>query len=250
MLAAREALCHSCSMNSHATAVSGAFPGRRRQTDSLIIAVLNQKGGVGKSMLAMGLCQNSARSGGRSLGVDVDPQATMYTFTRLMDNPGYDVVHETNAAELTTIKQLRNYDEIVADAPGSLEGRDVLDEVLEHADYALIPYDNEPESLEPTLTTVKKVQAAGKLYGVVVTKVDPQWSAGIVAEAWETLEEEGVHHLQSHVLKYRAWPDSLKNGVPITRYNARYAPKIRDCISSVHTEIHLEISRVAPRAGA
>ncbi|HEY1700977.1 MAG TPA: ParA family protein [Trebonia sp.] len=233
----------------NATAPSGAYPSAARQTDSNIIAVLNQKGGVGKSMLTMSLCQNGARSGARQLAVDVDPQGTTYSFSRLMDNPGYDFVHETDATELTKIQQLRNYDEIIVDSPGSLEGRDVLQEILKRATYVLIPYDNEVESMEPTLTTAQVVKASGKPYGVVVTKVDPRRSDTFVKEAWELLDGEGIHHLHSFVLLYTVWRDSLKAGVPITRFNARYAPRIRDCVSAVHTEIHLELSRIAP-AGA
>ena len=34
-------------MTTNATALSGALPGNARQTDSYVIAVMNQKGGVG-----------------------------------------------------------------------------------------------------------------------------------------------------------------------------------------------------------
>jgi chromosome partitioning protein len=242
-------MCDSCGMTSPATASSGAYPGTARQTDSYVIAVMNQKGGVGKSMTVLSLAAHTAKSNGRALAVDVDPQGTTYDMTQLMDNPGYDVVHELDPAELTRIRQLRDWDTILVDCPGSLEGRDVLDEVLRRSTYVVIPYDHEPESVGPTLLTAQKAQAAGIPYGVVVTKVDPRLGEDFVKDAWATLEGAGIRHFRSFILSYRVWPNSLKAGVPITRWNERYAPRLRECVSSLHTEILLEIGRLAPASG-
>src|SRR5512135_255875 len=82
-------LCHPFGMTINATASSGAFPGTARQTDSYVIAVLNQKGGVGKTMVTLSLAAHTAAANGRALVVDVDPQANAYDLTKLMDGPGY-----------------------------------------------------------------------------------------------------------------------------------------------------------------
>jgi chromosome partitioning protein len=79
-----------------------------------------------------------------------------------------------------------------------------------------------------------------------VTKADPRLGADFIMDAWSTLEGAGVRHFRSVIREYRAWPNSLKAGVPITRWNERYAPKVREDVSNLHTELLLEIGRLAP----
>ncbi|GIH97864.1 ParA family protein [Planobispora siamensis] len=226
-----------------ATASSGAQPDTARQTDSYVITVANQKGGVGKTMLTLSLAAHTVAAHGRALVVDVDPQANSYDLTRVMDDPGYEVLHELDPVQLTQIRQLRDFDTILVDCPGSLEGHDVLAEVLARSTYVIIPYDHEPESIMPTVRTVERVKASGVPYAVVVTKADPRLGAEYIMDAWQTLHSAGIRHFRSAIRLYRAWPNSLKAGVPITRWNERYAPRLREDIASLHTELLLDLGR-------
>src|SRR5258705_7298614 len=83
-------VCHPGGMDINATASSGALPGNARQTDSYVIAVMNQKGGVGKTMVALSLAAHTVAAYGRALVVDVDPQANAYDLTQTMEFPGYE----------------------------------------------------------------------------------------------------------------------------------------------------------------
>jgi chromosome partitioning protein len=235
-------------MNTSATAPSGAhpYPGTPRNTNSYVISVMNQKGGVGKTMVTLSLAAHTAAANGRALVVDVDPQSNAHDLTRTMDDPGYDVVLELNPGELTRISRLRDYDTIIVDCPGSLEGGNVLDQILTSSTYVVIPYPHEPEALMPTLRTARKVRDSGVPYGVVVTKADPRLGADFILDAWDTLEKAGIRHFRSAIREYRAWPNSLKAGVPITRWSERYAPKVREDIAKLHAELLLEIGRLAP----
>src|ERR1700677_1137863 len=64
-------VCNPGGMNTNATASSGALPGNARQTDSYVIAVMNQKGGSGKTMVALSLAAHTVAGYGRALVVDV-----------------------------------------------------------------------------------------------------------------------------------------------------------------------------------
>ena len=75
--------------------------GNARQTDSYVIAVMNQKGGVGKTLVTLSLAAHTVAAYGRALVVDVDPQANAHDLTRAMQDPGYEVVHELDPAQLT-----------------------------------------------------------------------------------------------------------------------------------------------------
>src|SRR5512142_2874386 len=97
-----------------------------RISASPVVAIMNGKGGVGKSTLAMGLCAYTGQTHGDALLVDCDPQSTAYELTEAMDTPGYRVAHELDPGELATIKTARGFDLVAVDCPGSLEGHDVL----------------------------------------------------------------------------------------------------------------------------
>lgn len=231
-------------MTIDATAQSGApTSGTARRTDSYLIPIANQKGGVGKTMLTLSLAAHTAKANGKAFVWDIDPQANAHDLTSVMESPGYDVVHELDPGRVADIRRMRQYDTVFIDCPGSLEGRDVLPQIVRAATFVLIPYDHEPESVLPTLRTAQRVAELGVPYAVVVTKANPQVGADHIEDAWNTLEKQGIPHFQSFVRLYRAWPNSLKAGVPITRWNERYAPKIREDIAAVHTELLLNIGR-------
>jgi cellulose biosynthesis protein BcsQ len=73
--------------------------------DAPVVAVMNGKGGVGKSTLALGLCAYTAQTHGAGLLVDCDPQGTSFEITGLLTDPGYEVVHELDASQFDKTAQ-------------------------------------------------------------------------------------------------------------------------------------------------
>jgi chromosome partitioning protein len=232
-------------MSSSAAAPSGAYP-VIRHSDSYVVPGLSEKGGSGKSMLMLGLAMHTAAVNGRALLADTDRQANAYDLTKALDEPGYDVIHELDPAQLANLRRARGYDGIFVDTPGSLDGEAVLDEVLRHATFALIPYPHKPEALMPTVRTARKIKAAGVPFAAVVTLADPQRGESWVRDAWGTLDELRIPRFLSYIREYQAWPNSLTAGIPITRWPERNAPKVRDDLARLHGELLLNIGRLAP----
>lgn len=208
-----------------------------RMSDSPVVAIMNGKGGVGKSTLAMGLCAYTGQTHGEALLVDCDPQATAYEVTEFLEDPGYEVVHELDPAQLARIKAARGYDLVAVDCPGSLEGADVLGTVLRWTDYAIIPYDHEFTSLAPTIKTARYAEELGTPYAAVVNNVDPRLGADHLFAAWKALDDVGIPHFRTAIRRYRAWSTSLRDGVPITRYTGKYATNARADLAGVMTEL-------------
>ena len=208
-----------------------------RTAPTPVVAVVNGKGGVGKSTLAIGLSAYTGQTHGAALLVDCDPQATSWEVSGTLEDPGYQVVHELDPAELARIKAARGFDLITVDCPGSLEGHDVLSSVLDSADFALIPYDHEMTSLPPTVKTARYCEERGVRYAVLVNNVDPRLGAEHLLDAWKTLDDLGIPHLRTAVRRYRCWSTCLRDGVPITRYNGRYAANARQDLAGVMTEL-------------
>lgn len=212
---------------------------------SWIVAVCSQKGGAGKSTLALALAAAVADSAGRALVVDVDPQASTADEVDKMGDPGFDVVHELDPARLAKLSQVREYDLILVDTPGSLEGRDVLKQVVDNSHFALLPYVHEPFSYDPTQRTAAVIAEAGVPYAAVVNRVDSRAGADGLTDAREKLDGLGVPYFQSFVRQYVGYPKSLDAHKTIYQWRGRYSAHMREDISRVQAELQRALGRIA-----
>jgi chromosome partitioning protein len=210
-----------------------------------LVAVPNQKGGVGKTTMALALAAVTADANGRALVVDVDPQSSSADMAGRMSEPGFDFTHELDVSTLARIRQLRTYDMVFVDCPGSLEGGDVLAAVLANADFAVIPFQNDPLAVRPTIRTARFVADHGVPYKVLVNNVDPRLGADEVRSAWALLDEGSLPRFASVVRGYRAFPTALANRQTVIQYKGRYAVNVREDVKRVHTELLLDLGRIA-----
>lgn len=126
-----------------------------------IIAVCNQKGGVGKTTAAWAILTGAALRGRRVLGIDYDPQGSLTYIMGAEMGQGrvktpvgdvltasYDIVSIEDAGALgrAIAPHKKEYDLIVIDAPPSL-GRPLLS-VLRAATEVLIPLQADPLSVQ------------------------------------------------------------------------------------------------------
>ena len=109
-----------------------------------IIAVVNQKGGSGKTTLSMQMAGALARRGKKVLVVDADPQgtATRWAASAEDDNPFPAAVVGLSAASEKVHREVRkfvdNYDFILIDCPPAADSP-VPQSALLVADLALVP---------------------------------------------------------------------------------------------------------------
>jgi chromosome partitioning protein len=109
---------------------------------SIVVAVLNQKGGVGKSMVAQHLAAAAHLAGRRVLLIDLDTQGTSFRWfaargeTSLL--AGLTVVKADEPLKLSQFRQLsRTFDFVVCDGPARLA--DVSVGAAVAADVVLVP---------------------------------------------------------------------------------------------------------------
>lgn len=192
-----------------------------RLSSPWIIALAGQKGGVGKTTLALGLAATTADISGRALVVDIDPQHSAEEIAAAAGGGlPFDFAAETDAAELARLRAARDYDTVFVDCPGSLEGHDVLSTVLGAADLVMIPCVPERAAITPTLRTAELAAAAGVPYRVVLNQVDPLRGAGPVEAAWGLLDDRQIPRTHSFVRRYVAHSQSQLDGLMITQYRA------------------------------
>jgi chromosome partitioning protein len=212
-----------------------------------IIALAGQKGGVGKTTLALGLAATTADISGRALVVDVDPQRSAEEIAAAAgDGLPFDFAAETDPAELARLRAAREYDTVFADCPGSLEGYDVLATVLAAADLVVIPMVPERQAITPTIRTAEFAARAGVPYRVVVNQVDPLRGPGPVEAAWDLLDSRQIPRMRTFVRRYVAHSQSQLDGLMITQYRGdRSWRTALDDMRRVHGELMLVLGGIA-----
>jgi chromosome partitioning protein len=210
-----------------------------------IVAVPNQKGGVGKTTLALALAAVTADANGRALVIDVDPQSSTADMAERMLDPGFDFTHEKDPAMLTRLRELRNYDMVFIDCPGNLEDTETLGGVLAVADYAVIPFTHDPLAVRPTVRTARYVARHGVPYKVILNNVDPRLGADEIRTAWALLDGGELARFRCAVRGYRAYSTALANRQTVIQYRGRYAANVREDVKRVHTELLLDLGRLA-----
>ena len=130
--------------------------------EGMIIAVVNQKGGVGKTTLAVHLAVWLHERGKRVAFIDADGQSSSTRWIRTAE-PSVALHTETGAdAIIEKANDLRSrFDTVVADGPANLaEGTRAL---LLVADYALVPCGVTVPELESTADTLRILRNAHQI---------------------------------------------------------------------------------------
>jgi chromosome partitioning protein len=82
-------------------------------------------------------------------------------------------------------------------------------------------------------------------YKVLVNNVDPRLGADEVRAAWALLDEGGLSRFRCVVRGYRAYPTALANMQSVIQYRGRYGVNVREDVKRVHTELLLDLGRLA-----
>jgi chromosome partitioning protein len=212
-----------------------------------VISLTGQKGGVGKTTLALLLASTTADISGRALVVDVDSQGSATEIAAAAgDSLPFDFAATTDLAELAQLRAARDYDSVFVDLPGSLDGLGILGQVMRSTDLAIIPMIPERQAVTPTLRTAQAIAAAGVEYRVVMNLVDPLRGTGPLEAAWELLDREGIPRMRTFVRRYVSIAQSQLDGLPLTKYRGdrSWRPALDDA-RRLQTELLLILGRMA-----
>src|SRR3569623_1203289 len=127
-----------------------------------VIAVINQKGGAGKTTVAMKLAAGLARRAS-AVVVDLDPQApaTQWAAAGTMAFPATVKQLRIGASKPDLRKEFRAFDHIVLDCPPSVDPR-ATTFALQTSDVALIPVLPSPVDLCASLRLPQEIDEARK----------------------------------------------------------------------------------------
>jgi chromosome partitioning protein len=126
----------------------------------VITAVVNQKGGAGKTTIALNLAAALAGEGKKVLLIDADPQQTAQDWAAIRTNPlPFQVVGLTKPILHRDLpKMAKDYDEIVID--GAPRNYEVARSAIAAADLVLIPVQPSGADFWASRETVELVKEA------------------------------------------------------------------------------------------
>ena len=126
----------------------------------MIVGVLNQKGGVGKTTLSIGIAAELARQGTRVLLIDADPQGSSLDWAAAREGDAlFSIVGLPRATihkEIENLKQ--NYDHVVIDGPPRVT--DLARSAIMASDIVVIPVQPSPYDIWAADDVVKLIAEA------------------------------------------------------------------------------------------
>ena len=126
----------------------------------MIIGVLNQKGGVGKTTLSINIAAELAHNGARVLLIDADPQGSALDWSAAREgNSLFSVIGLPRASIHKEIEQVGlGYDHIIIDGPPRVT--DLARSAIMASDIILIPVQPSPYDIWAADEVVKLIQEA------------------------------------------------------------------------------------------
>ena len=202
-----------------------------------IIAVLNQKGGCGKTTISINLTHSLQNAGYKALLVDSDPQGSARDWNVENDGKVIPVVGLDRVSLATDIEAVKNgYDIIVVDGAPSIAK--LATAAVKIADFILVPVQPSPWDIWATSDLVEIIKARQEvandkpLAAFVVSRVIK--NTKLSTEVLDALKQYELPILNSYTSQRVIYPTSASEG------NTVYTQAFNDAtleIDSIRDEI-------------
>jgi chromosome partitioning protein len=193
----------------------------------MIYAFLNQKGGVGKTTLALHTAAELTGLGRRVLLIDADPQASALSWANCREKPTFSVIGMAKPVIHREISLLRaDYDDVVIDGPPRQD--DVARSILMASDIIVIPLlpgQFDVWASDETVRLVREAQIQRPELKCCLAINRRIGRTAIGREARRILEDLEMPILESDICQRVAFAETVAKGLTVTKQDDRKAAR-------------------------
>jgi chromosome partitioning protein len=203
----------------------------------MIISLINQKGGVGKTTAAINIASALSSRDHKVLMVDADPQGSVLQWQSTGANRDFEVVQLSMpelSAKIGTHRAA--FDHVVIDSPPALSH--ISREIAASSDLAIIPI--APSSLDiwSSRETIQLVSDVGRKHRRLATKLLVYRKipgTRLAAEARDALSSYGLEIFKTEISQRIAYVEAIVSGVSVLKYspNSVAAREIRSLCDEI-----------------
>lgn len=231
--------------------IDAARPPARTEARAKVVAIINRKGGVGKSTTAVNVAAVQAQSlsprAGRPIDPDedspvvacgIDPQGSLEDWAGRVaeENLPFDYMStQGEPGQIAKLKADPNVVRIIVDSPGFMDtdplavraadplghgaAADALRDMLDVTDLAVVPITPEWMSWSPTEYTIERVlKPRGIPFLVVVGLWDPRDGETDLGRVQDWVDERGYPRAPDPIRKYKIHAHAAESGLVVTQY--------------------------------
>lgn len=204
---------------------------------AMIVTVAQQKGGAGKTTIAVQLA-TCWRSDGRSVAVvDIDPQASLTGWMRLREHRARGVPELQLSmvggwrlgVELDRLRS--HHDVIVIDSPPHAETE--AREAIRGADLVIIPCQPSPLDVWASRSTIEMAKREGRRHALLLNRVPAR--GRVIEDTASAIAREGFAALSARLGNRQAFVNSLARGLGVIESEPKSAAagEVRGLVAEV-----------------